>query len=159
MDEGIMKEGCCMKKLIASLLFFVCLFCVVSGLAQTVSCPSAGFTLTLPDSFYEIPRSSGDDRNLVLQDSDGSVDLAVYVSFAGSGNSFMVLTGDETEFGPVVINGMNMQYARGFDGYSSYATYSWMRSQDAVTLYFVWSGSDDTAMRLINEVMYSIAFY
>ena len=148
-----------MRKLIASLLFISCLLCVVSGFAQTVSCPSAGFTLALPDTFYEIPRSAGDDRNLVLQYSDGSVDLAVYVSFAGSNNPFMVLTGDETEFGPVMINGMNMQYARGYDGSGPYATYSWMRAQDAVTLYFVWSGNDDTALRLISEIMHSISFY
>ena len=158
MGEGILKEGCRMKRWIASLLFVMCLFCAASGVAQTVSCPQAGFSLTLPDSFYEIPRSPVDDRNLVLQYSDGSLDLAVYVAFAGANNPFMILTGTETEFGPVTINGMSMQYARGFDEYGPYATYSWMRAQDAVTLYFVWSGSDDTALRLISEIMNTIVF-
>ena len=86
-----------MKKLIAYLLFFSCLFCAVSGLAQTVACPSAGFTLVIPDTFYEIPHLPMDDQNLVLRYSDGSVDLAVYVSYAGASNPFLVLTGDEIE--------------------------------------------------------------
>ena len=158
MGEGIPKEGCCMKKLIASLLFLSCLLCAVSGLAQTVACPSAGFVLTVPDSFNEIPHLPMDDQNLVLRYSDGSLDLAVYVSYAGANNPFLVLTGDEIEYYPVTINGMNMQYARGLDEYGPYATYSWMRAQDAVTLCFVWYGSDDAALRVINDIMYSIAF-
>ena len=147
-----------MKKLIAYLLFFSCLFCAVSGLAQTVACPSAGFTLVIPDTFYEIPHLPMDDQNLVLRYSDGTLDLAVYVSYAGGSNPFQVLTGDEIEYGQVIINGINMQYARGFDGYGPYATYSWMRAQDAVTLCFVWSGNDDDALRVISDIMYSIAF-
>ena len=51
MIERIPKEGCPMKKLIASLLFVTCVLFAVSGLAQTVTCPSAGVMLTLPDSF------------------------------------------------------------------------------------------------------------
>ena len=128
-----------MKKLIASLLFLSCLFCAVSGLAQSVSCPAAGFALTIPDTFNEIPHLPMDDQNLVLRYSDGKVDLAVYVSYAGASNPFLVLTGDEIEYGP-------------------YATYSWMRAQDAVTLCFVWSGNDDAALAMINEIMASITF-
>ena len=147
-----------MKKSIASLLFLSVLLCAVSGFAQTVSCPSAGFTLVIPDSFSEIPHLPMDDQNLVLRYSDGAVDLAVYVSYAGAGNPFMVLTGNETEYGPVTINGTDMTYARGVDEYGPYATYSWMRAQNAVTLCFVWSGSDDAALRVINDIMYSISF-
>ncbi len=147
-----------MKKVFFSLLLVVCLLSAASGFAQTVSCPDAGVTLTIPDSFNEIPHLPMDDRNLVLRYSDGSVDLAVYVSFAGSYNPFMILTGDETDFGSVTINGMDMQYVRGNDGYSPYITYSWMRADNAVTLCFVWSGSDDTALRLINDIIYSAVF-
>lgn len=147
-----------MKRLLASLLFLSCLLCTVSGLAQTVDCPSAGFTLTIPDTFNEIPHLPMDDQNLVLRYSDGTVDLAVYVSYAGANSPFMVLTGDEIEYGPVVINGMDMQYARGKDEYGPYATYSWLRAQDAVTLCFVWSGKDDAALALIDDIMSSIIF-
>ena len=62
------------------------------------------------------------------------------------------------EFYRLIINGMNMQYARGFDEYGPYATYSWMYAQDAVTLCFVWSGNDDDALRVISDIMYSITF-
>ena len=147
-----------MRKLIASLLFLSCLFCAVSGLAQTVECPSAGISLTLPDRFYEIPHLPMDDPNLVLRYTDNAIDLAIYVSYAGSGSSFTVLTGNETEYGPVTINGMNMQYARGRDEYGPYATYSWTNAQNAVTLSFVWTGDDEAALSVISDIMYSITF-
>ena len=147
-----------MKKAIAFLLFVVCLLCIVTVSAQTVTCSSAGFSLSLPDSFREIPRSSGDDRDLVLQYSDGNVNLMAYVSFSGTDSPFLVLTGDETDYGSVRINGISMQYARGVDYQGSWAAYSWLRSQDAVTLYFVWSENNGTALTLVNEIMSSIAF-
>ncbi len=147
-----------MKKLIASLLFLSCLFCAISGFAQTVECPSAGITLTLPDRFYEIAHLPMDDPNLVLRYTDNEIDLAVYVSYAGSGSSFMILTGNEVEYGPVTINGMNMQYARGIDEFGPYATYSWMHAQDNVTLSFVWTGDDAAALSVIDDIMNSITF-
>ena len=147
-----------MKKLIASLLFVTCLLFAVSGLAQTVTCPSAGVMLTLPDNFTEIPRSPMDDPNMVVQYTDGATTLTIYVSYAGGNNSFMVLTGDELEYGPVIINETQMQYARGLDDYGPWATYSWMRAKDAVQLYFVWTGNDEAALKLINEIMASIVF-
>ena len=147
-----------MKKRIASLLFVACLLFTVSGLAQTVTCPSAGVMLTLPDHFAEIPRSPMDDPNMIVQYTDGATTLAVYISYAGTNNSFMVLTGDELEYGPVLVNGTQMQYARGLDEYGPWITYSWMRAQDAVQLYFVWTGSDDAALKLISEIMASIVF-
>ena len=147
-----------MKKWIAFLLVFSCILCTVSASAQTIICPSGGFSLVVPDSFAEIPRSAGDDRDLVLHLSDGSVDLTVYVSFSGADNPFQVLTGDELEYGSVSFGGMDMFYIRGQDGTGSWATYSWMRARDSVTLYFIWSGNDSAALRLIREIMTSITF-
>ena len=147
-----------MKKLVASLLFLSCLFCAVSGLAQTVNCPSAGFSLTIPDTFIEIPHLPMDDPNLVLRYTDNAMDLAVYVSYAGSGSPFMVLTGNEVECATVNVSGTEMAYARGFDEYGPYATYSWNRDRNAVTLCFVWTGSDEAALSLISEIMSSISF-
>ena len=147
-----------MKKRIAFLLFFVYMLCVVSASAQTVVCQDGGFSLVVPDSFAEVPRSSGDDRDLVLHLSDGAVDLTVYVSFSGTDNPFQVLTGDELEYGPVSFGGMDMFYIRSQDESGSWATYSWMRVQDSVTLCFIWSGDDSAALRLIREIMTSITF-
>ena len=147
-----------MKKLFASLLLLSFLFCAVSASAQMVNCPSAGVILTLPDTFTEVPRTPMDDPNLVLQFTDGAVNLTVYVSYGGANNAFMVLTGDELEYGPVMVNGAQMQYARGLDEYGSWITYSWMRAQDAVQLYFVWTGNDDAALSLINEIITTITF-
>jgi hypothetical protein len=146
-----------MKKLFSLLLLAAFLLCAATALAQTVPVPQASVVLTLPDTFTPVPPSPGDDRSLILQLSDGTVDLAVYVSYAGTGTPFLVLTGDETEYGPVTINGMEMQYTRGNDESGAYASYSWLRGPDSVTLYFVWSGNDTSALRLISEIMNSIS--
>ena len=147
-----------MKKLFAVLLVLFLAAGITCASAQTVSCAPAGFSLTLPDSFAPVPRSSSDDRDLVLHFSDGGLDLTVYVSFAGSGNPFQVLTGDETDFGPVRIGGTDMFYTRGQDSQGSWISYSWMHSPDAVALYFVWNGNDQAALRLIGEIMESVVF-
>ena len=52
-----------MKKWFALLLTVLLVAGVVSASAQTVSC-SAGFSLTLPDSFSKVSRSSADDPEL-----------------------------------------------------------------------------------------------
>ncbi len=147
-----------MKKLLSLLLFLSLLLLAFSASAQTVSVPSAGFTLTIPDSFSEIPRSPADDPELVLRLADSSLDLTVYVSFSGGGDLFQLLTGDESEYGSVTVNGMNMLYALGTDIQGNYKMYSWNRSRDSITLYFVWSGSQKEALRLVDSIMSSITF-
>lgn len=147
-----------MRKLPAFWLALLVLFGCASASAQTVSCPAGGFAVTVPDRFAEIPLTAYDDPDLALHLSDGVVNLAVYVSFAGSDNSFQVLTGNEIEYGPVNINGMDMFYARGVDEQGSWITYSWMRLTDSVTVYFVWFGNDNATLALIGEIMNSIVF-
>ena len=140
-----------MRKLPVVLLSVCLLLCVASASAQTVSCPSGGFTMTLPDRFMDVPRTSLDDPDLVLHMTD-------YVSYAGASTGFQVLTGNEIEYGMVNVGGMDMFYARGLDAQGNWITYSWMEAMDSVTIYFVWSGNDDAALPLISEVMNSVVF-
>ena len=147
-----------MRKLPVVLLSVCLLLCVASASAQTVSCPSGGFTMTLPDRFMDVPRTSLDDPDLVLHMTDDVVNLTVYVSYAGASTGFQVLTGNEIEYGTVNVGGMDMFYARGLDAQGNWITYSWMEAMDSVTIYFVWSGNDDAALPLISEVMNSVVF-
>lgn len=143
-----------MKKWFALLLtVLLVIMAVVSASAQTVSC-SGGFSLTLPDRFSKVSRSSADDPELELHYSDGLVDMAVYVSYAGSGNSFDVLTGSEEDSGRVTINGVRMNYARSADS----KVYSWISSGNAVNIYFIWYGDTDSALQVIDSIMNSITF-
>ncbi|MBQ6061256.1 MAG: hypothetical protein IJL36_07410 [Clostridia bacterium] len=145
-----------MKKWFALLLTVLLVAGVVSASAQTVSC-SAGFSLTLPDSFSKVSRSSADDPELELHYSNGSVDMAVYVSYAGSDNSFQVLTGSEEDSGRVRINGIRMNYARGSDSQGPWMVYSWVSSGNNVSIYFIWYGDDAAAMEVIDSIMNSVS--
>ena len=143
-----------MKKWFALLLtVLLVVAAAVSASAQTVSC-SGGFSLTLPDRFSKVSRSSADDPELELHYSDGLVDMAVYVSYAGSGSSFDVLTGNEEDSGRVTINGVRMNYARSSDS----KVYSWISSGNAVNIYFIWYGDADSALQVIDSIMNSIIF-
>ena len=153
------REVLLMKKLLSLLLFLSLLLLAFSASAQTVSVPSAGFTLTVPDSFTELP-GDPDNPDLVLHLADSGMDLTVYVSYFGRGtvNDLLILTGDETGYGSVTLNGKDMVWITGQDGRESFKTYSWLRKQDSVSLYFIWSGSEDATLRAIDEIMSSISF-
>ena len=73
-----------MKKWFALLLTILLIAVTVFAYADTVSCSAGGFSLTLPDSFSKVSKSSADDPDLELHYSNGSVDMAVYVSFRSS---------------------------------------------------------------------------
>ena len=146
-----------MKKWFTLLLALLLVMGVVSASAQTVSC-SAGFSLTLPDSFSKVSRSSADDPELELHYSNGSVDMAVYVSYAGSDNSFQVLTGNEQESGQVRIGGVRMNYSRGSDSQGPWKVYAWISSGNSVSAYFIWYGDDEAALEIIDSIMNSISF-
>ena len=147
-----------MKKWFTLLLTVLLAAVTVLASADTVSCPAGGFSLTLPDSFSKVSKSSADDPDLELHYSNGSVDMAVYVSYAGSDNSFQVLTGSEEESGRVKINGVRMNYARGSDSQGPWMVYSWVTSGNAVNIYFIWYGDDAAALELIDSIMNSISF-
>ena len=136
----------------------VFLFSVVSASAQTVFCPSGGFSVTVPDYFDNLPISGYDDPELALHLSGGDINLTVYVSYGAAGSGFQILTGNETEYGSVFINGVEMFYARGMDMQGNWITYSWTQAANSVTIYFVWYGNDDTAVALISDIMSSIVF-
>ena len=147
-----------MKKWFALLLTILLVTVTVFAYADTVSCSAGGFSLTLPDSFSKVSKSSADDPDLELHYSNGSVDMAVYVSFAGADNSFQVLTGSEEESGRVKINGVRMNYARGSDNQGPWMVYSWVASGNAVNIYFIWYGDDAAALEIIDSIMNSISF-
>ena len=150
-----------MKRVPVLFLALMLVFCASAASAQsarTVYCPPGGFTLTLPDNFAEVPVTSPDDPDLALHLTDGNINLAVYVSWSGTENSFQVLTGNEIEYGPVIINGVEMFYTRGLDEQGNWITYSWMQAPNSVTVYFVWYGNDNETLMLINEIMASIVF-
>jgi len=147
-----------MKKWFALLLTVLLVIAAVSASAQTVSCTSGGFSLTLPDDFSKVSKSSADDPDLKLHYSNGSVDMAVYVSYAGSDNSFQVLTGNEQESGQVRIGGVRMNYSRGSDSQGPWKVYSWISSGNSVSAYFIWYGDDTAALEIIDSIMNSISF-
>ncbi len=148
-----------MKKWFALLFTILLITVAVSASAQTVSCSDGGFSLTLPDTFSYIDNArNGEDPDLKLHYSNGSVDMAVYVSYAGSDNSFQVLTGSEEDSGRVKINGVRMNYARGSDSQGPWMVYSWVSSGNAVNIYFIWFGDDTAAMEIIDSIMNSISF-
>ena len=147
-----------MKKWFALLLTALLITIAVSASAQTVSCSAGGFSLTLPDTFSRVSDASADDPDLELHYSNGSVDMAVYVSYADSDNSFQVLTGSEEDSGRVKINGVRMNYARGSDSQGPWMVYSWVASGNAVNIYFIWYGDDAAALELIDSIMNSISF-
>ncbi len=143
-----------MKKWFALLLTVLMVTAAVSASAQTVSC-SAGFSLTLPDSFSDVARARNEDPDLALHYSDGSVDMTVYVSYSGgSDNSFQILTGSETESGHTSKYGRKMNYARSSDT----LVYSWVSSGSAVSIYFIWYGDSAAAQQTIDSIMSSISF-
>ena len=145
-----------MKRLPAVLLALVLLLGAVSASAQTVACPSGGFSITVPDDFVPVPVY--DDPELALYLTGENVNLAVYVSYDGMNGSFQVLSGNELEYGSVYINGVEMFYARGLDVQGNWITYSWARAANSVTIYFVWNGNDDETLSLIGSIMSSIEF-
>ena len=147
-----------MRKKTVCLLSLLLVLCFAAASAQTVYCPSGGFSLNLPDRFGEIAPQQPNDPDLVLHYSDGAVDLTTYVSFSGSSDSFQVLTGDETEYGPVTINGMEMFRVRGLDANGPWISYSWIWAGRSVCVSFVWSGDEETALSVIRDIMNSIVF-
>ena len=147
-----------MIKRISAILLLLLL--PVFASAQTVSCPEAGMTLEVPDSYLLLP-GSPDEPELVLHMADQSMDLAVYVSFVGrnAGNDlFQILTGDELDYGSVQIGGVDMLYVRGRDDDGDYQMYSWLMDSDNVSVYFLWRGDEKKALRAVDDIMNSIVF-
>ena len=149
-----------MKRLIALLLCAVLLCCVSASLAQTVACPTGGFSLTLPDSFSMQSYSASEDPDLCFYWKGKNMTVQGYASYLGEvagSDLFQVLTGNETYVDLITRNGMNMLCAIGSDASGAYTMYSWMDRGNNVTLYFCYpAGSDFSGT--IDKIMSSIVF-
>ena len=148
-----------MKRIAGLILVMVLVFSLSSALAQRISCPDGGFTVTLPDHF--VAESTGGDPELCFYWHGSKLTVQAYASplgeVAGS-DLFQVLTGSETESGTVSVNGMNMLYTRAEDSSEISICYSWMDRGNNVTLYFFYSASDPSVQKTVDSIISSIAF-
>ena len=140
-----------MRRITAALMLSVllCLLCC-SALAQTVSCPVGGFSVSLPDHFSEQPLSA-EEPDLCFYWKGQKMTVLAYATF-------QVLTGSETDSGTTNWNGMNMLYATGVEGGTAYLMYSWMDRGNNVTLYFYYPAGDSSCIDTADRIMRSISF-
>jgi len=151
------KEVCTVKKYVALLLASLLLFAAIPALAQEVSCPAGGFTLTLPDSFSAVSPLP-QDQDLVFAWQGGGISVQGYAT-AMSGkvrfnDLYQILTGQETESGSLTIRGVDMLYARGSDQRGPYSLYIWMHKNVRVELYFYYQSRSD--LLDIDEMIHSL---
>ena len=148
-----------MKRLAGLILVMVLVFSLSSALAQRISCPDGGFTVTLPDHFVE--ESTGGDPELCFYWHGSKLTVQGYVSYLGEvagSDLFEVLTGDEQESGSKTINGMNMIYSLTQYGSDITVMYSWMDRGNNVTLYFQYSAENSSVRSTVKSIMNSISF-
>ena len=148
-----------MKRLAGCLLAILLVLVFSAALAQRVSCPDGGFSLDLPDSFYQL--GVGGDPDLCFHWSDGTLDVAAYASYQGEvagSDLFQVLDGSETDYGTKTVNGMAMQYVRTEDSGGIVASYTWMDRGNSVTLEFDYAAADESVQNTVNSIINSIRF-
>ncbi len=148
-----------MKRIAGLILVMVLVFSLSSALAQRISCPDGGFTVTLPDHFVE--ESTGGDPELCFYWHGSKLTVQGYVSYLGEvagSDLFEVLTGDEQESGSKTINGMNMIYSLTQDDSEVTIMYSWMDRGNNVQLYFTYSADDSSVRSTVKSIMNSISF-
>ena len=150
-----------MRKVPAFFLCLLLLFGLVSGAAaQSVPCPRAGLTLTVPDSWKVVPLNASDDPDLCLLLSGKDISLSVYVSEAAGAfpDAFQVFTGDETASGTVTLGGREMTYVAGKNSDGDYQIYTWIDRKSQVQFWFVITAKPKTAQKTIDEVMNTLKF-
>jgi len=149
------------RKLPAFFLCVLLIFSLVSGAAaQSVPCPQARLTLTVPDSWKVVPLKSSDDPDLCLLLSGKGISLSVYVSDASGSfpDAFQVFTGDETDSGTVTLGGREMFYIAGKNEDGDYRIYTWVDRKSQVQFWFVVTAKPKTAQKTIDEIMNSLKF-
>ena len=140
-----------------ALSFLLCLF-LTAGLisvanAQSVSCPEARLTFSVPDSWISDPLPGPDDPGLCLLLRGDGLTLSVYVDDTGG---FQVFTGDDTESSVVYCAGIEMTFVSGRSGEGDYRIYTWSDLRDQVQFYFLITGSSKSSRRIIENIMDSI---
>ena len=150
-----------MKRWLTLLVTILCVFSLSSALAQTVACPVGGFSLELPDHFVEESFDPTLDPDLCFYWHGNKLTVQAYVSYQGEvagSDLFQVLTGFETDYGPVTINGMDMLYTRTDDETGISIVYTWMDRGNNVALYFIFSAQDASVVKTVDQIMNSITF-
>lgn len=146
-----------MKRLIGLLLALLLVFSLSAALAQRVSCPVGGFSVTLPDNFVEEPLSG--DPDLCLYWHGSKLTVLAYASYQGEVAEIPeVFTGNETESGYKTVNGMKMFYTRSEENGIIDVTYTWMDRGNSVTMEFSWSAGDSSVQGTVNSIINSIRF-
>ena len=148
-----------MKRIAGLILVMVLVFSLSSALAQRISCPDGGFTVTLPDHFVEEAVSG--DPDLCFYWHGNKLTVQGYASYQGEiagSDLFEVLTGSETESGYVTINGMNMLYARTEEYGDVIISYTWMDRGNSVTLEFTYSAEETSVQKTVTSIINSIQF-
>ena len=69
-----------------------------------------------------------------------------------------MLTGYETEYGQVSINGMSMLYTRTEDGDDVIISYTWMDRGNEVSLEFTYAAEDTSVENTVSSIIHSISF-
>ena len=136
-------------------ILFSCIFTCAS--AQTVSCPEARLSLTVPDSWVSVPLTGQDDPDLRLLLDGGDLTLSVYTADSGS-DTFQVFTGDETESYSLVLSGVKADCVAGRNAEGYYRIYTWLDKRTQVQFYFLVTGPEAAARDVIDEIMSSLLF-
>lgn len=148
-----------MKRLTGLFLVLAMILSLSVALAQRVECPVGGFSVKLPDHFVEEPADYGDDFCFYWHGNKLKVyGYASYQGEVAGSDLFLVLTGNETDYGSTVINGMNMNYARTEEYGDVCITYNWMDRGNNVTLEFHYSADDTSVINTVNSIINSIRF-
>ena len=150
-----------MRHFTAFLLCVILLFCAVScAQAQTVSCPDAHLVLTVPDTWTILPLPEYEDPELRLLLNGKDLTLSVYVADSSglAPDAFALFTGDETESGTVLLDGVEMAYVAGKNNDGDYRIYTWTDRRSQVQMYFLITAHLKSSRKVIDEIMDSLRF-
>ena len=150
-----------MRKCCVALLCVLILSALVScSLAQTVPCPEARVTLTVPDTWTIIPLAGRADPDLCLLLESKDVSLSVYAADTGGlvPESFQVFTGDETEHFTVTVSGVEMTCVAGTNDEGEYRIYTWLDRRSQIQFWFLITGHPEASRRMIEEIMDTLIF-
>ncbi len=144
-----------MKRFAGLLLALLLVFSLSSALAQRVSCPVGGFSVSLPDDYAE--GSLSGDPDLCFYWYGNGLTVLAYASYQGEVAEIPeVYTGNETETGYRSIGGMNMRYTRSEEGGMIDVSYTWMDRGNSVTMEFIFS--DPALQGTVESIISSIRF-
>lgn len=150
-----------MKRFPGVLLALILVFSVSAALAQRAECAVGGFSVNLPDHFVEETYNFG-DPDLCFNWHGNMLTVQAYVSYQGEvagSDLFQVLTGYETDYGSVSINGTSMLYTRTEEYGSITIAYTWMDRGNCVTMEFTYDSDDESSVqRSIKSIINSVSF-